>query len=130
MPPAPPAVQTPDRIGHGTSAAKPALTSTFGAERRHCRRLKFPFLLPETRAGTSNRKRHWNDIVPLLPKFVSEGAATYHDQRKRDTRREGAMSSQAPESETPHHPHSMIPSDRVEGTAVRRSNGEKVGEIK
>jgi hypothetical protein len=26
--------------------------------------------------------------------------------------------------------HSLIPSDRVEGTSVRRSNGEKVGEIK
>jgi PRC-barrel domain protein len=31
--------------------------------------------------------------------------------------------------ETP-KPHGLIPSDRVEGTAVRRSNGEKVGEIK
>jgi hypothetical protein len=26
--------------------------------------------------------------------------------------------------------HTLIPSDRVEGTAVRRSNGEKIGEIK
>ena len=34
----------------------------------------------------------------------------------------------ASESEAAHH--SLIPSDRVEGTAVRRSSGEKVGEIK
>jgi len=33
-------------------------------------------------------------------------------------------------SEAAGKPHSLIPSDRVEGTAVRRSNGEKIGEIK
>src|SRR5262245_66212891 len=38
------------------------------------------------------------------------------------------MRATALESEATHH--SLIPSDRVEGTAVRRSNGEKVGEIK
>jgi hypothetical protein len=42
--------------------------------------------------------------------------------------REGTMSAAALESEATHH--SLIPSDRVEGTAVRRSNGEKIGEIK
>ena len=40
------------------------------------------------------------------------------------------MSSAALETETTHTPHTLIPSDRVEGTAVRRSNGEKIGEIK
>jgi hypothetical protein len=34
------------------------------------------------------------------------------------------------QAEADHEPHTLIPSDRVEGTAVRRSNGEKVGEIK
>jgi hypothetical protein len=34
------------------------------------------------------------------------------------------------ESEAPPAPHTLIPSDRVEGTAVRRSSGEKIGEIK
>jgi sporulation protein YlmC with PRC-barrel domain len=29
----------------------------------------------------------------------------------------------------PHKPHRLIPSDRVEGTAVRRSDGTKVGTI-
>jgi len=38
------------------------------------------------------------------------------------------MPAAALESEATHH--SLIPSDRVEGTAVRRSNGEKIGEIK
>jgi hypothetical protein len=33
-------------------------------------------------------------------------------------------------AEAPHKPHSMIPSDRVEGTPVRRPNGDTVGEIK
>jgi len=42
--------------------------------------------------------------------------------------REGTMRAAALESEATHH--SLIPSDRVEGTAVRRSNGEKIGEIK
>ena len=32
--------------------------------------------------------------------------------------------------DTDHQAHTLIPSDRVEGTAVRRSNGEKIGEIK
>jgi hypothetical protein len=40
------------------------------------------------------------------------------------------MATAAMQSEATHQPHSLIPSDRVEGTAVRRSNGEKVGEIK
>jgi hypothetical protein len=43
---------------------------------------------------------------------------------------EGTMRTETLESEVSSHPHSLIPSDRVEGTAVRRSNGEKVGEIK
>ena len=34
-----------------------------------------------------------------------------------------------PEANVP-NTHSLIPSDRVEGTAVRRSSGEKIGEIK
>jgi len=40
------------------------------------------------------------------------------------------MRTAALETEADHTPHTLIPSDRVEGTAVRRSNGEKVGEIK
>jgi hypothetical protein len=32
--------------------------------------------------------------------------------------------------ETTQQPHSLIASDRVEGTPVRRSNGEKIGTIK
>ena len=40
------------------------------------------------------------------------------------------MGTAALETEADHQPHTLIPSDRVEGTAVRRSNGEKVGEIK
>src|SRR5215208_3905221 len=51
--------------------------------------LKFLQALPQTRIGTSNRKRHSNPMLagaPLLPKFVSEGAAMYHELRKRGTR--------------------------------------------
>jgi hypothetical protein len=38
----------------------------------------------------------------------------------------------SPESETltRPQPHTLIPTDRIEGTAVRRSSGEKIGEIK
>jgi hypothetical protein len=34
-----------------------------------------------------------------------------------------------PETVRPRKPHSLIPSDRVEGTAVRRSNGDFIGSI-
>src|SRR5215211_9053458 len=50
--------------------------------------LKFLNRLPQARIGTSNRKRHWNHILagaPLLPKFVLEVAAMYHELRKRGT---------------------------------------------
>ena len=40
------------------------------------------------------------------------------------------MRTAALEREADQQPHTLIPSDRVEGTAVRRSSGEKVGEIK
>src|SRR5215216_8106804 len=45
--------------------------------------LKFLHCLLQARLGTSNR-RHWTyrlASAPLLPKFVSEGAAMYHELR-------------------------------------------------
>ena len=34
-----------------------------------------------------------------------------------------------PEFTIPHKPHRLVASDRVEGTAVRRSDGTKIGSI-
>src|SRR5262245_8587403 len=52
--------------------------------------LKFLQRLPQTRLGTSNRKAALESYrvasAPLLPKFVSEVAAMYHELRKRGTR--------------------------------------------
>src|SRR5438552_2583791 len=53
--------------------------------------LKFLQRLRQTRLGTSNRKAALESQVasaPLLPKFVSDGAAMYHELRKRGTRQE------------------------------------------
>src|SRR5947209_5097379 len=50
--------------------------------------LKFLHHLQRTQVGTSNRKRHYKHILvsaPLLPKFLSESAAMYHELRKRGT---------------------------------------------
>ena len=42
---------------------------------------------------------------------------------------ESLPSGMWPTTADPHQPHSLIASDRVEGTPVRRSNGEKLGTI-
>src|SRR4029453_8771518 len=50
--------------------------------------LKFLHLLRQACLGTSNRKRHQNHKLAgaaLLPKFVPESAAMYHELRKRGT---------------------------------------------
>jgi hypothetical protein len=52
--------------------------------------LKFLQRLPQSRPGTSNRKRHYNHKVAnarSFPKFVSEDAAMYHELRKPGTSR-------------------------------------------
>src|SRR5438445_176256 len=50
--------------------------------------LKFLQRLQQAHEGTSNRKAALESrraSAPLLPKFVSEGAAMYHELRKRGT---------------------------------------------